>query len=202
MYKVSKSLIEQYPNTMLARLVSDTWKKKKEEDGDSNDGAIFIDRDGETFCYVLNYMRDMKVHLVNTDKISSKAVLQELHHFGFEDVPRDAVQVGCTGLDVDAYRENMKKTRKRKLEEINQKKLDVDKMKRDLELLERYERFAYACFEASYKEGKLLYLAVQHKSDCYIREIDLIQLNKCLVSYDLCCTRWAPPKHQSEKYNY
>ena len=31
-YRVSKSLIAQYPNTMLARLISDTWNNQEEQE--------------------------------------------------------------------------------------------------------------------------------------------------------------------------
>ncbi|CAB9519416.1 PotAssium voltage-gated channel [Seminavis robusta] len=54
-YEVSRSLIEQYPDTMLARLVSETWQRDEQE--------IFIDRSGLRFQYVLDYMRDKKVHV-------------------------------------------------------------------------------------------------------------------------------------------
>eukprot|EP00590_Aulacoseira_subarctica_P003151 CAMPEP_0172422128 /NCGR_PEP_ID=MMETSP1064-20121228/8320_1 /TAXON_ID=202472 /ORGANISM="Aulacoseira subarctica , Strain CCAP 1002/5" /LENGTH=74 /DNA_ID=CAMNT_0013162843 /DNA_START=188 /DNA_END=408 /DNA_ORIENTATION=+ len=54
LYRVSKSLVEQHEDTMLARLVSDTWLSDP-------DATIFIDRDGEIFQYVLYYMRYGKV---------------------------------------------------------------------------------------------------------------------------------------------
>ena len=46
MYTVSRSLIEEHSDTMLARIVSKTWQ----EDPDS---TVFIDRDGDTFRFVL-----------------------------------------------------------------------------------------------------------------------------------------------------
>ena len=46
MYAVSRSLIEEHSDTMLARIVSKTWQ----EDPNS---VVFIDRDGETFRFVL-----------------------------------------------------------------------------------------------------------------------------------------------------
>ena len=56
MYTVSRSLIEEHSDTMLARIVSKTWQ----EDSDS---VVFIDRDGETFRFVLDYLRYGSVDL-------------------------------------------------------------------------------------------------------------------------------------------
>ena len=56
-YEVSRSLLEQHPNTMLARMVSKTWLSE-EEDNERKDEPLFIDRDRERFCYVLDFMRD------------------------------------------------------------------------------------------------------------------------------------------------
>jgi len=48
-YKVSRSLLAHYPDTMLARPVSEDW-----QNDDNKDGAHFIDRNGERFQYVLD----------------------------------------------------------------------------------------------------------------------------------------------------
>ncbi|KAL7480628.1 hypothetical protein ACHAW6_006303 [Cyclotella cf. meneghiniana] len=50
-FEVSRSLIKQYSDSMIARLVSDNWRKTDQAE------AIFIDRDGDLFGYILNYMR-------------------------------------------------------------------------------------------------------------------------------------------------
>ncbi|CAB9516709.1 POZ domain-containing protein KCTD15 [Seminavis robusta] len=89
MFTVSKALIEQYPDTMLARMISETWNKK-----DSNDQALFIERDGEIFRHVLAYMRDLKVKLLT--KMAKRAVLKELEYFGFQNVDEDAVESGVS----------------------------------------------------------------------------------------------------------
>ena len=56
-YKTSLSTINNSPNSMLAKAVSERWKKE-----DSNE-PIFFDRDGQRFKYVLDYLRDGKVNL-------------------------------------------------------------------------------------------------------------------------------------------
>jgi hypothetical protein len=75
LYKVSRSLIEQQTDTMLARLISETW----EREGSGNE-AIFIDRDGDQFACVLNYLRYGKVHLPVT--ISKDALMMDMDYYG------------------------------------------------------------------------------------------------------------------------
>jgi hypothetical protein len=49
-FEVSRNLIEQDPTTTLAKMISKTWEKQPGE-------PMFIDRDGEKFAYVLDYLR-------------------------------------------------------------------------------------------------------------------------------------------------
>jgi hypothetical protein len=49
-FEVSRALIDQHPDTMLAKMISETWEKEP-------DNPIFIDRDGDMFDHVLNYVR-------------------------------------------------------------------------------------------------------------------------------------------------
>ena len=51
-YEFSPSLVERIPESMLAALLSDTWRKSADPSK-----PIFIDRDGEIFAHVLNYLR-------------------------------------------------------------------------------------------------------------------------------------------------
>ncbi|KAL3781473.1 hypothetical protein HJC23_009142 [Cyclotella cryptica] len=63
-FEVSRSLINQYSDSMIGKLVSDTWSCKTDRAE-----AIFIDRDGDLFGYVLNYMRYGSIELpVNLPK--------------------------------------------------------------------------------------------------------------------------------------
>ena len=50
LFEVSRDLIDQNPDSMLAKLISETWEKEP-------DKPIFIDRDGEKFAHVLDYLR-------------------------------------------------------------------------------------------------------------------------------------------------
>ncbi len=49
-FEVSRDLIDTHSETMLGKLVSDAWQEDPEE-------VVFIDRDGDIFAHVLNYLR-------------------------------------------------------------------------------------------------------------------------------------------------
>jgi len=111
-YKVARSLLDQYPDTMLARLVSKTWSPGNDVDsrvnegeeksdnkdgcnqtsGDDKDAAVYIERDGQRFRYCLDYMRDGCVHL--PPSIPKKAFLQDLAYYGFEDIDPSRIYIG------------------------------------------------------------------------------------------------------------
>ena len=50
-YEVSRSLLERYPDTMLAKSASKRWQEVSMSE-------IFIERDGDLFRHVLSYLRD------------------------------------------------------------------------------------------------------------------------------------------------
>mmetsp|Transcript_17493 Transcript_17493/g.28315 ORF Transcript_17493/g.28315 Transcript_17493/m.28315 type:complete len:202 (+) Transcript_17493:1030-1635(+) len=55
-FEVSRALISQHSDTMLGKTVSEAWNEDPEE-------AVFIDRDGEIFAHLLNYIRYGSVEL-------------------------------------------------------------------------------------------------------------------------------------------
>ena len=73
-FKTSRSLIDQHEDTMLARLVSDTWQE------DPTNKAVFIDRDGDIFAQVLNYLRYGSISL--PDNIVKDMFLRDLDFYG------------------------------------------------------------------------------------------------------------------------
>jgi len=76
-HEVPRSLVETYPDTMLAALVKDAWQQNS-----NDDTPLFIDRDGARFGFVLDLMRDHQVHLPIT--VSKTALLVDLDYFGLE----------------------------------------------------------------------------------------------------------------------
>ncbi len=49
-FEVSRDLIDTHSETMLGKLVSDAWQEDPEEE-------VFIDRNGDIFAHVLDYLR-------------------------------------------------------------------------------------------------------------------------------------------------
>ena len=88
-YEVARSLIKQYPNTMLARLISEEWQQQR-----SDNDELFIERDGERFRYVLDHFRDQMIILPLT--IPKAAILEELKYYGIEDAGDDAIDECAT----------------------------------------------------------------------------------------------------------
>eukprot|EP00957_Ditylum_brightwellii_P033909 2569519-Ditylum_brightwellii.AAC.1 len=76
-YQVSRSLLNQHPNTMPARISSEQWQTDP-------DAEIFIDRSGDRFQYCLDYLRDDFVSIPVT--VPKKGLLQDLVYYGVEGV--------------------------------------------------------------------------------------------------------------------
>ena len=74
-YEISRSLLDQFPDTMLTKSASEAGLKDESEE-------IFIERDGSTFRHVLSYMRDGKVVLPVTEP--KKSFVDELTYYGLE----------------------------------------------------------------------------------------------------------------------
>mmetsp|Transcript_33310 Transcript_33310/g.80575 ORF Transcript_33310/g.80575 Transcript_33310/m.80575 type:complete len:208 (+) Transcript_33310:1205-1828(+) len=78
-YEVSKSLLQRFPDTILAK------KASTEESS-----PIFLDRDPDRFAYCLDFMRDNgEVHLPET--VTKAALLGELKFFGFAYFKEDQI---------------------------------------------------------------------------------------------------------------
>ena len=83
-FEVSRFLFEPHPETMLARLVSDTERLS------NPNTTIFIDRDGERFKYVLDFLSYGKVSLPLT--VSRDMFLLDMGYYGFQTLHDDAVR--------------------------------------------------------------------------------------------------------------
>lgn len=98
LYRVSRSLLEQYPNTMLTRMASEAWQENPND-------TLFIERDGRRFAYVLDFMRDAKVSIPAAvgGGITKASVLDELTYFGFENVDHNCIQTEFSPFDAPKY---------------------------------------------------------------------------------------------------
>ena len=74
-YEISRSLLDQFPESMLANCASGQWLENPEKE-------IFIERDGAAFRYILNYMRDGSVFLPVTER--KQSFIKELEYYGIE----------------------------------------------------------------------------------------------------------------------
>ena len=87
-YKLARSTLDLHPQTMLARLADKMW----EQDGQGPNDAHFIDRNGDRFQFVLDYMRDGEVNLPMT--VSKSAFLKEMEYYGFGNVEDSSIVAG------------------------------------------------------------------------------------------------------------
>lgn len=83
-YRVSQSLLMKYPTTMLHTASADI------ETSNIND-PIFIDRNGERFQYVIDYMREGQVELPTT--VSMDTFLKEMDYFGFDEISLHSIRI-------------------------------------------------------------------------------------------------------------
>ena len=72
-FETARSLFLQHEDTMLARLVSDTWQEDPTK-------PVFIDRDGDTFRSVLDYLRYGSITLPMT--VSKEMFLRDMDFYG------------------------------------------------------------------------------------------------------------------------
>ena len=73
LFKVSRNLIDQFSETMLSKIVSETWQH-------DSSATVFIDRDGDIFAHVLNYLRYGSIVLPIT--ISRAMFDREMDYYG------------------------------------------------------------------------------------------------------------------------
>lgn len=74
-YDVSRQTLLSYPDSMLTRLISDKFSSTLV------DGRFFIDRNGEIFSYILDYLRDRDSWQPPTDKDLLIRISQEARFY-------------------------------------------------------------------------------------------------------------------------
>ena len=137
-FEVERSLIENYSDTMLARLISSRWNQNPEEGSE-----IFIGRNGRRFEFVLDYMRDRKIQLPSS--VPKQAILQELQYFGFENIPDNAIIIAYSGYEAGQQMTWYQEAHIRRLEELraSQKHILLS-IEYEIVAIECYNKFCLA----------------------------------------------------------
>ncbi|CAB9507514.1 WD repeat domain 85 [Seminavis robusta] len=120
-YEISRSLLSQHQNTMLARIASETWQKDPQSE-------IFVERDGGRFKFVLDFMRDGQVILPAPGQVSKESLLNELAYFGFDNVDPSRIKVEFAHLDAPRQMMQLTEEHNNKIEKLYSKreKLNIE----------------------------------------------------------------------------
>jgi hypothetical protein len=172
-FEVSRSLLSAHmlKTTALGRMISDMWQQDP-------DVVIFIDRDGENFRHVLQYLRNGHVSLPLS--ISKSAFLQDMDFYGI------SMPVGSITDDtVDDSKANYQAARRLITlgQECNAK---AGELMAERECL----LVAYECFKEYVRTGSLSVTIKDPEINpmatnvCFRRDVQLF--NKCLAKYGLC----------------
>lgn len=81
-FETSRDLIDQQPDSMLSKMISDTWHHQQTSDSNSEDEPIFIKRSGDIFQHVLEYLRYGSVVLPIS--IPTEMFIRELEYYLLE----------------------------------------------------------------------------------------------------------------------
>ena len=136
-YEVSRSLLERYPDTMLAKSASKRWQ----EDSMSK---ICIERDGDLFRHVLSYLRDGRVVLPLT--ASREGLMLELQYYGLDGVEKENIDDSLIPVSQHAgiYKKVLQDF-KRKVEENEKEKRTLNNKKNRIENEEKILQFLSDC---------------------------------------------------------
>ena len=176
-FEVSRSLLSTHDmlkTTALGRMISDMWQHDP-------DAIIFIDRDGEIFRHVLQYLRYGHVNLPLS--ISKSAFLQDMDFFGI------SMPVGSSITDNDTFVDDSMANLQAASRLIS---LGQECHAKAGELMAERECLivAYECFKEYVRTGSLSVTITDKEINpmatnvCFRRDIQLF--NKCLAKYGLC----------------
>ena len=128
-FKTARSLFRQVEDTMLARLVCDTWLEDPTK-------PVFIDRNGDTFGLVLDYLRYGSIDLPIT--VSKEMFLRDLDFYGI--VPNDGTVKACS----EDWADQVDK-RHDDIENIEKAKAVLEAKRRHLELSNHIDLLVLHC---------------------------------------------------------
>ncbi len=99
LFRVSRNLIEQFSDTMLGKIVSETWQR-------DSSAVVFIDRDGDLFAHVLNYLRYGSIDLPVI--ISRTMFAREMDYYGIiTDVNTHTIKQESSFLALDLVKNKL-----------------------------------------------------------------------------------------------
>jgi BTB/POZ domain len=139
-FKVRRSVLDTFPDTMLARSASDIWNSNWDSAKASNvlvsitKPPIYIDRDSHIFSYVIKYMRESSVALPIT--ISKDSFLRELQYFGLNISSIDLDSISCSLSVCDAIMQ-LQKTRPNFEQLTHNFKTSMDDFEKSIENIKR-----------------------------------------------------------------
>uniref|UniRef100_A0A6U5K645 BTB domain-containing protein n=1 Tax=Corethron hystrix TaxID=216773 RepID=A0A6U5K645_9STRA len=132
-YEVARSLLNDHPETMLARMASQEWNP-------DTDKKLFIERDGERFRYVLDYLRDGKAML--SIDVSKEALLVDMEFYGIS-ASEESITVQDTKESLSSLLGVVVKTHSYFEKEILESKKQTFESEKRTTIL----KFAKFCFE-------------------------------------------------------
>jgi hypothetical protein len=136
-YMISRSLLDQFPQSMLTMSSSEKWMQESESE-------IFIERDGTTFRFILTYMRDGRVTLPASEP--KENFIRELEYFG---IGYEEEDIDDGKAKVESYAFHLTTTLLPSLKNI------VDDIKTDIgenEALVKGHKLALFCIEEFFKQ--------------------------------------------------
>jgi hypothetical protein len=172
-YAISRNIVMSHPDTMLARIASETWQKDPT-------ATIFINGDGERFRYVLDYLRTGSISLPIT--VSKPAILKDLEYYGFENInPNNIDGWGNASLEAAAHI-GKKEAKKDELVE------EIDAKIETLKLEKAFVSIAHNCFVQCCSKTCTMEdigLGFTEHLDAFYHGFDEELFNKSLAEYGL-----------------
>mmetsp|Transcript_22500 Transcript_22500/g.46973 ORF Transcript_22500/g.46973 Transcript_22500/m.46973 type:complete len:195 (-) Transcript_22500:50-634(-) len=100
-FEVSRTPIHRHSDTVLGKLVSDTWNEDRGK-------TVFIDRDGDIFAHILNYLRYGSIELPVT--LPRSMFDRELDYYGIASAAEDITNQKSLAKAIESFSETKMKS--------------------------------------------------------------------------------------------
>lgn len=164
-HRVSRTTLMRFPDTMLYVSASERWNKE-----DCTTDAIYIDRNGERFQYILDYMRDNEVNLPSC--LSKDAILNEFKFYGFS---VDTNSIKIHSVHSSDLLEHVRCWKKQRLDkiieldkeeiELNRKSIEINRLLKDNDLEKKYTEFCFELFQSHLAKGQVRWYFLSNRFD-------------------------------------